>query len=143
YHARAPHVAEREPHEIALRGNVPRGGLIEKQAREELAGYYAHIEATDRSLGKLMAEIDLSDNATVFTSVHGDMHGSHGCFRKGWPFEESIRVPLLIKHPQSCARKDASLLSLIDLPHMALAWAEGRQWHCKRDHALISMPKAV
>ena len=33
----------------------------------------------------------------VFTSVHGDMHGAHGLFRKGWPHEESVRVPLLVR----------------------------------------------
>ena len=36
-----------EAGEVKLRGNVPASAA--KQAREELAGYYAHIEATDRS----------------------------------------------------------------------------------------------
>ena len=34
-------------------------------------------------------------------------------------------------------------MSLVDLPHMAVAWAEGREWHNKRDSALISMPGAT
>ncbi len=33
-----------------------------------------------------------------------------------------------------------ALVSLADLLHMAVAWREGRQWHCKRDSAAISMP---
>ncbi len=141
YHDPAPHVTEQLPAEIELRANVPRGGAVEQQARAELAGYYAHIEATDRSIGKLMTEVDLSDTRVVFTSVHGDMHGSHGFFRKAWPYEESVRVPLIIKGPAiEKGRQDDSPVSLVDLPHMAVAWAEGREWHCKRDHALISMP---
>ena len=32
---------------------------------------------------------------------------------------------------------------MVDLPHMAVAWAEGREWHCRRDNALISMPAAT
>jgi hypothetical protein len=120
YHASTPHVAERKPAEISLRGNVPLGGPVEHQARDEL----------------------------VFTSVHGDMHGSHGLFRKAWPYEESIRVPLLIRREQGAGsnepkRKDESTVSLVDLPHMAVAWAEGREWHCKHDSALISMPSAT
>lgn len=151
YHAVAPHVAEVKPGELKLRANVPTGGDVEKQAREELAGYYAHIEATDRAIGKLLTEVDLTETIVVFTSVHGDMHGSHGLFRKAWPYEESIRVPLLVRWPRGKGtrdkgqgtRKDGTPVSLVDLPHMAVAWAEGREWHCKRDSALISMPSAT
>lgn len=152
YHAPAPHVREVKPAEIRLRANVPVGGPVEQQAREELAGYYAHIEATDRAIGKLIAEVDLSDTIIVFTSVHGDMHGSQGLFRKAWPYDESVRVPLLIRRPraegrgrrtENGGRKDDSPVSLVDLSHMAVAWAEGREWHCRRDSAPISMPAAT
>jgi arylsulfatase A-like enzyme len=151
YHSAVPHVHEAKPGEIALRPNVPLGGPVEKQARDELAGYYAHIEATDRAIGKLLAEVDLAETTVVFTSVHGDMHGAHGLFRKAWPYEESIRVPLLVRYSRAqnpnaktqTPNKDASPVSLVDLPHMAVAWAEGREWHCRRDSALISMPAAT
>jgi arylsulfatase A-like enzyme len=80
----------------------------------------------------------------VFTSVHGDMHGSHGVFRKAWPHEESVRVPLLVRglRSENTGRADSAPVSLVDLGHMALAWADGREWHCKRDSAPISMPEA-
>ncbi len=145
YHAPAPHVAELKPVEVKLRANVPAGGDIEKKAREELAGYYAHIEATDRAIGKLLTETDLSNTAVVFCSVHGDMHGSHGLFRKAWPHEESVRVPLLARLPRTkvTSGTNQEAVSLVDLPHMAVAWAEGREWHCKRDSAHISMPSAT
>jgi len=149
YHAPAPHVQEMQPKEVRLRPNVPLGSEVERKARAELAGYYAHVEATDRAIGRLLAEVDHSETTVVFTSVHGDMHGSHGVFRKAWPFEESIRIPLLVRHPHSSGqealqgRVDNSPVSLVDLPHMALAWAEGREWRCKRDNAEISMPCAA
>jgi arylsulfatase A-like enzyme len=143
YHAPTPYVTAGSPDEIKLRGNVPLGNETELKARGELAGYYAHIEATDRAIGTLLAGIDLKETTVVFTSVHGDMHGSHGHFRKAWPHEESVRVPLLIKRPRVPSGVDASPVSLVDLPHMTLAWAEGREWHCKRDSAVISMPTAV
>jgi arylsulfatase A-like enzyme len=142
YHAPVPLGHEAKPDEIVLRANVPTGGPVEKQARDELAGYYAHIEATDRAIGKLIAEVDLTETAIVFTSVHGDMHGSHGLFRKAWPYDESVRVPLLIRGQKTEDRGQAndSPVSLVDLSHMAVAWAEGREWHNRRDSALISMP---
>jgi arylsulfatase A-like enzyme len=83
-----------------LAGNVPVGGEVEAKARRELAGYYAQIEATDRAIGRsLLPEAGRDDTVVIFTSVHGDMHGAHGLFRKGWPHEESVRVPLLVRSP--------------------------------------------
>ncbi|MBA4137882.1 MAG: sulfatase [Opitutus sp.] len=145
YHAPAPHVQEPRVAELRLRANVPTGGDAERKAREELAGYYAHIEATDRAIGRLLTEIDLSGTIVVFTSVHGDMHGAHGLFRKAWPHEESVRVPLLIRglKPENRGRTDHAPVSLVDVPRMAVAWADGHEWHCKHDSALISMPAAT
>jgi hypothetical protein len=52
------------------------------------------------------------------------MHGSHGLFRKGWPHEESIRVPLLVRGPGG-PRREGGAFSLVGLKGMALAWADG------------------
>ncbi|HVU16409.1 MAG TPA: sulfatase-like hydrolase/transferase [Candidatus Didemnitutus sp.] len=147
YHAVAPRTREAPPDEIILRPNVPTGGEVERTARSDLTGYYAHIEATDRALGRLLAEIELPDTIVAFCSVHGDMHGSHGVFRKAWPYEESVRVPFLVHFPAASAPaligKNEEPVSLVDLSHMSVAWAEGREWHCRRDHAAISMPVAA
>lgn len=143
YHAPAPQARPPAPSDLRLRPNVPVGGEVEAQARDELAGYYVHLEATDRAVGKLLSEVDLADTIVAFTSVHGDMHGSHGLFRKAWPHEESVRVPLLVRglRPEDRGRVDEAPVSLVDLGAMAVAWAEGREWRCRRDHAPISMPE--
>jgi arylsulfatase A-like enzyme len=129
---------------IGLPTNVPRGGAAEVKAAHELTGYYAHIEATDRAIGRLLSTLT-EDVIVVFTSVHGDMHGAHGLFRKGWPHEESVRVPFLVKGaPKSQpGRLLSESVSLIDLKAMTLAWAEGRTWACDRTSAEISMPSVV
>ena len=63
-----------------------------------LPGYYAHVEAIDDALGKLMDVID--DNTIfVYTSDHGDMLGSQGLGKKQKPYDESIRIPFLMKLP--------------------------------------------
>jgi len=143
YAAPAAGIAERDPASIVLAANVPRGGETEKKARSELAGYYAHIEATDRAIGRLVNAVS-SDTIVVFTSVHGDMHGAHGLFRKGWPHEESVRVPLLVRAPGGKARKDDAPTSLVDLTAMTSAWADGGALGSTRPaSARISMPSVV
>ena len=83
------------------------------------------------------------ETIVVATSVHGDMHGAHGLFRKGWPHEESVRVPLLVRGAAGARGKSDAAVSLLDLPAMALAWSEGREWVCPRERAEISMPSVV
>ncbi len=152
YHAPVPSSGENalgttRSTELMLSPNVPRGGEAEAKARRELAGYYAHIAATDAAIGRLLARVP-PDTIVVFTSVHGDMHGAHGLFRKGWPHEESVRVPLLVRGaPKAGAsgttRSADEPVSLLDLPAMALAWSEGRAWRCPNERAEISMPSVV
>jgi arylsulfatase A-like enzyme len=147
YDAPAAGVEARDPGALILAGNVPRGGDVEEKARRELAGYYAQIEATDRAIGRLIAAIDASSlpTITVFTSVHGDMHGAHGLFRKGWPYEESIRVPFLVRGLPSPAGRSDALVSLLDLPRWTLAWAESPAGGLPPSPArqAISMPSVV
>lgn len=158
YAAPAPTIAGGErlgAENIVLSANVPRGVALEARARRELAGYYAHIAATDTAIGRLVARADASAVARgraapiiVFTSVHGDMHGAHGLFRKGWPHEESIRVPLLVRgaplaEDRTTGGRSEAPVSLLDLPAMAQAWSEGRAWYCPREYATISMPSVV
>lgn len=143
YAAPSGDVAPRAPAEIVLPANVPRGGAIEVRARRELAGYYAHIEATDRALGRLLAAVDRRSTVVVFTSVHGDLHGAHGRFRKGWPDEESVRVPLLVRAPGVDARRSDEAVSLLDLSAMTVAWAEGRRPALAGEGRAISMPSVV
>jgi arylsulfatase A-like enzyme len=139
YRAPAAGIAQREPGSLVLRGNVPADA--DARARADLSGYYAHIEATDRSIGRLLGSLP-ADTAVVFTSVHGDMHGSHGLFRKGWPHEESIRIPLLVRRSGGAGRID-SPVSLADLPRLVTSLAEGNVPSVRDEPAQISMPSVV
>jgi arylsulfatase A-like enzyme len=125
---------------VALRANVPSGDIAAR-ARGELSGYYAHIEATDRALGRLLDDLP-GDTVAIFASVHGDMHGSHGLFRKGWPHEESTRVPLLVRMPGASGRIDAPV-SLVELPRMITGLSEGRPPAASAGPSRISMPSVV
>lgn len=88
------------PGQVRLRPNVPEVPRVTERARRELAGYHAMIENLDWNLGRIRTSLeahDLSDSThVVFFSDHGDLHGSHGQFLKTAPWEEAIRVPLVI-----------------------------------------------
>jgi len=143
YDAPAAGVTPRDPEVLVLPANVPRGGEMEQKARCELAGYYAHIEATDCAIGRLLASFG-DGVMVVFTSVHGDMHGAHGLFRKGWPHEESVCVPLLVKLPGGAGEVREDAVSLVDLPGLTRCFLEtGRLPRIEDASAKISMPSVV
>ncbi|WP_150107556.1 sulfatase family protein [Pedosphaera parvula] len=86
---------------IKTRLNVPPG--MRASAQTNLAGYYSHCTAIDSCVGTLLQTLKdtgLETNTLViFTSDHGDMLHSHGLVKKQHPFDESIRVPLLMRWP--------------------------------------------
>jgi arylsulfatase A-like enzyme len=142
-----PGGSEWKPQSVVLPPNVPRGGGVEAATRCELSGYYAHVEATDRAIGRLIAAAPLENTVVVFLSVHGDMHGAHGLFRKGWPHEESVRVPLLVRMPgvEMGLRgvRNPALVSLADLCDLTLCWAGGEDSQPGGQFQRISMPCVV
>ncbi len=126
------------PEDLVLRPNVP--PEAEAQARTDLAGYYAHCSALDSCFGRLLDELEglglAGDTVVVFTSDHGDMLGSHGVHRKQWPYEESIRVPFLLRGPGLAARTVVTPLDAPDVMPTLLSLCgvaipetvEGRDW---------------
>jgi len=108
--------AEYDPKTLALRPNVP--PAIEAEAREWLAGYYAHCSALDTCVGDLLDTLDelgLADNTILlFTSDHGDMLGSQGQTKKQRPYEESIRIPFLLRYPGMAGWAPRQTEALID-----------------------------
>ena len=117
--------AQYDPAKITLRTNVPTRG--EDETRKNLAGYYGLCSAVDENAGRLLKELDtlgLAENTiVVFTSDHGHMLGSHGLDEIDLPFEESSRIPLLIRYPRRLpANKDFDgLVSNVDYAPTLLA----------------------
>ena len=104
-----------QPEDIRLRANVP--AAISHQARTALAGYYAHCSALDDCMGDLLQTLreagQEQNTLVVFTSDHGDLLGSHGAFNKQQPYDESIRVPLLLRWPGAFGTHGRQLDALI------------------------------
>jgi arylsulfatase A-like enzyme len=91
------------PEDIILRDNVTDN--YKEKARNDAAGYYAHILGLDKSLGELQKAIEdagIAENTIfVFTSDHGEMLGSQGWWprQKQVSWAESVKVPFLLKYP--------------------------------------------
>lgn len=100
YVAPAADMARHNPQALRLRPNVPAVPAIEARARRELAGACAMIENLDANVGRILAALERlalrEDTYILFFSDHGDLHGSHGQFRKMAPWEEAIRIPLIV-----------------------------------------------
>lgn len=70
--------------------------------------YISSLLAVDAGIGQLMEALDasgaLDQTLVVFTSDNGYHFGEHGLIlRKATPYEESIRVPLLLRAPGTTA----------------------------------------
>lgn len=92
------------PESLTLNPNVTKNQ--ETRSRKELQGYYAHATATDEAIGNVLnkiKELNLLENTIiVFSADHGEMMGAHGvkAFTKQLAWDESIRVPFLIRYPK-------------------------------------------
>ena len=90
-----------DPKKVTLEPNWVEG--IRGGGRKEIAGYYAAITAVDEQVGRVLStlrELKLEENTIVlFSSDHGDMLGSQGKILKRKPWEESIRVPGIMRYP--------------------------------------------
>ena len=102
YHTAPAEYQERyDPATIRVNPNVPE--VLRDSAQQMLAGYYAHCTALDQAMANLLAALDeekLTENTIlVFTSDHGDMLLSQGMMKKQRPWDESLRVPMLLRYP--------------------------------------------
>ncbi|MCG3198864.1 MAG: sulfatase [Candidatus Omnitrophica bacterium] len=107
-----------DPEKLVLRPNVPKE--MEAEARKMLAGYYAHCAALDACVGdllKTLGDLGQADNTLfIFTSDHGDMLYSHGEKNKQRPYDESIRVPFLLRFPSRLGGTGKELKTLLNTP---------------------------
>ncbi len=114
-----------DPEKLSMEPNWVKG--VRGAGRKEIAGYYASITAIDDQVGALLQalrELGLEDNTIVlFSSDHGNMLGSHGKVLKRKPWEESIRVPGIVRFPKAVARgrKSNALFSHVDFAPTLLA----------------------
>lgn len=109
------------PEELTLPPNVP------EEARGDALKTYRHylamILAVDEMLGAILSSLDerglAQDTIVAFGGDHGTMMGAHGerPWQKRLPYEESIRVPLVVRWPDHIRAGSTSeqLISPVDV----------------------------
>jgi len=125
---RRPNATDIDPYTATVSPRAPKkgddpnyrayGGNLDRY----LQLYDAMVTQLDANVGRLLAALDrlgLADRtAVIFTSDHGDMQGSHGLKNKGVAWEESVRIPCVVRVPGGAkgAVCDAPVSSVDYLP---------------------------
>ena len=95
--------------------------MSDEQRREAIRAYHASVTFMDAQVGRLLDGLDelgLAENTiVVFTSDHGYHLYDHNLWQKRSLFENSARVPLIVRTPNASQPGVASdsLVELIDL----------------------------
>ncbi len=130
YIAPAEYLNHFDEHSIKLKANVPPIKSVTKTARRDLKGYYAALECIDHNFARMLDALEqqglYEDTHIIFLSDHGDMHGSHGLYRKTNPYQESVGIPLLVggggkmNYNEYQCSEDDILISSVDVPTTSL-----------------------
>ncbi|MCF7568770.1 sulfatase [Sabulilitoribacter arenilitoris] len=98
----------------------------EKQARtsvvyqQMIKGYKRLIASLDENIGELLDYIDESglreNTIVIYTSDNGFFLGDHGLFNKMWIYEESLKIPLIVRWPGVVREKSVNddLVNILD-----------------------------
>jgi len=95
--------------------------------KKSVAVYWGYVTMMDALVGRLLGALEedgvLDDTLVIFMSDHGEMLGSHGLWHKMMPYEECLRVPLLMRLPGRIGPgiRSQAVTSLIDVPATILS----------------------
>ena len=77
--------------------------LVRWKAKRYLKNYLRCVRGVDESVGRLLDYVDangLAENTIiVYSSDQGFYLGDHGWYDKRWMYEESMRMPLIVRWP--------------------------------------------
>ena len=83
--------------------NLSGDDLVRWKYQRYAKNYLRCIRGVDESVGTLMStleELGLSENTVViYSSDQGFYVGDHGWYDKRWMYEESLKMPLIVKWP--------------------------------------------
>jgi len=90
------------------------------------AAYYALVASLDRMIGRILDRLDelglAHDTLVVYASDHGEQIGAHGQWWKHTFFEESVRVPTIMRWPAGLPKGErrTQVVNLVDLTQTML-----------------------
>jgi arylsulfatase A-like enzyme len=108
--------------DLLVRPNVDFEGdsRMAQLARNHTKNYFSMMTGVDEQFGRILAALDeeglADDTIVIFTSDHGNCIGTHGQVSKNNHYEESMRVPFLVRWPGKIPpRQDDLLISTPDI----------------------------
>ncbi|AHG88506.1 sulfatase [Gemmatirosa kalamazoonensis] len=109
-------VVTRDGRAVTLTGDA----LTRWKYQRYMQDYLATVESVDESVGRVLAYLDRAGLArntlVIYTSDQGFFLGDHGLFDKRFMYEESIRMPFLVRWPaggiRAGTRSDAMALNV-------------------------------
>lgn len=117
---------------------------FENQLKAKIA-YYCLVDFLDSQVGRILETLEntglLDNTIIVYFSDHGEMLGSHGRWHKGCFFEDSTRVPVIIRMPnsQNAGKRIDQHISLIDLFPTICEWTGAKFKHEIRGDSLMPL----
>jgi arylsulfatase A-like enzyme len=115
--------------EAFRRANPTGDDLVRWKYRRYMEDYLGSIASVDDNLGRLLAyleEAGLAENTViVYASDQGFFLGEHGWYDKRWMYEESLRMPLIVRWPGvvPSGRSNDALVQNLDLAQTFLELA--------------------
>jgi N-acetylglucosamine-6-sulfatase len=126
--------------------------LNHRSQANSVRSYVEAVESMDRQIARVLTLLDerglTRDTLVIYASDNGQLWGEHGLMDKRWAYEESIRIPFLVRYPASGhvpGTKVDRLIQNIDLMPSLLDVAglptpdhvQGRSWL-----SLLTRPEA-
>lgn len=86
-------------------GKLSHQDIVRWKYRRYMRNYLSTVKAVDESVGRMLDYLDdngLSENTVViYCSDQGFYLGEHGWYDKRWMFEESFRMPFVVRWPKT------------------------------------------
>lgn len=101
-------------------GKLSHKQIVQWKYRRYMRNYLSTVKAVDENIGRMLDYLDankLTDNTVViYSSDQGFFLGEHGWYDKRWMFEESFRMPFVIRWPHVVkpGSRPAELIQNID-----------------------------
>ncbi|MFT5302369.1 MAG: arylsulfatase A-like enzyme [Mariniblastus sp.] len=101
---RKAYLAAFEQENAAFLANPPTGKeLVRWKYQRYMKNYLRCVAGVDRNVGRVLEQLDkagLSKNTiVVYCADQGFYLGEHGWFDKRWAYEESLKMPLIVRWP--------------------------------------------
>lgn len=122
--------------------------------QEAMRNYYALVSQVDGAVGRILEELEaqglMNETVIIFTADNGLFQGAHGLAGKWYPYDEAVRVPLIVYDPrmppERIGTEDDSLTLNVDLAETVLGAAgikADASFMQGRDLAELYLPNAT